>query len=322
MVSVLTPFQVTTTANLLYNEGISVNAEFLTNIATYNNLPYVKDLKNAIANARTANLAANTLVQLYSLAENTCPALSDSIPSNSNIHPAQELFSDLLVQIANSYISSGSGKDVTIFCQGFSALVGYNGVTNSFINSAVNSQTYLGGVFPGNDSLFTGGITDVNVCTSLWGSDLQALGGLIDLGNLEELGTPLALIKQLAKVGGITPDISLGFANAGVDPLTVINLTSHNITASDADQKAMYNAMTQITGDTLTQVLTLLGVTTANINTMADLLNPYKIFPNSFQSLTVTGVNGVSQNIYLDSAGTVNSTIQQYLPKVATSSLS
>ena len=322
MASTLTPFQVTATANLLYNEGISVNAEFLTNIGIYNNLPYVNDLKNAIANAKTANLAANTLVQLYSLAENTCPALSDSIPSTSNIYPTEELFSDLLVQIANSYIASGSGKDVSVFCQGFSALVGYNGVTNSFINSAVNSQSYLGGVFTGNDSLFTGGITDVNVCTSLWGSDLQALGGLINLSNLAELGTPLALVKQLAKVGGIIPEISLAFANAGVNHDTVVKLNQPNVTVSDSDQKIMYAAMTQITGTTLTQVLTLLGVTTPNINTMADLLNPYKIFPNSFQSLTVTGINGVTQNIYLDSAGTVNSTVKQYLPLVALNTLS
>jgi hypothetical protein len=322
MASVLTPFQITTTANLLYNQGISVNAVFLTNVATYENLPYVSALKEAITTSKTANLAANTLSQLYTLGTNTCPALGDSIPSSSTSQPANTLFTTLLVEIANSYISSGPGKDVSIFCQGFSALVGYNGITNSFINSAVNSQTYLGGVFPGNDSLFTGGITSVNVCTALWGSDLQALGGLIDLSNLEELGTPMALVRQLAKVGGITPDISLAFANAGVNPLTVVNLTSRGVAASDTDQKAMYTAMTQITGTVLTQVLTLLGVTTLNINTMADLLNPYKIFPNSFQSLTVTGVNGVSQNIYLDSAGTVNSTVKQYLPKVAARSLS
>jgi hypothetical protein len=80
--------------------------------------------------------------------------------------------------------------------------------------------------------------------------------------------------------------------------------------------------MTKITGTTLTQVLQVLGVTTANINTMADLLNPYKLFPNSFQTLTVTGTNGVSQNIYLNSSGAVNSTIQSTLPAVAISSLS
>lgn len=322
MASVLTPFQITTTANLLYNQGISINAVFLTNIATYENLPYVSALREAITTSETANLAANTLSQLYSLGTNFCPALSDSIPSSSTIQPTNELFTTLLVEIANSYISSSTGKDVSVFCQGFSALVGYNGITNSFINSAVNSQTYLGGIYPGADSIFTGGITDVNVCTSLWGSDLQALGGLIDLSNLAELGTPLALVKQLAKVGGITPELSLTFANAGVSHDTVVKLTSPSVTVSDAEQKAMYNAMTQITGTVLTQVLTLLGVTTLNINTMADLLNPYKIFPNSFQSLTVTGVNGVTQNIYLDSAGTVNSTVKQYLPRVALNTLS
>ena len=322
MSSVLTPFQITTTANLLYNQGISVNAIFASNIETYENLPYVSALREAISTCITANLAANTLSQLYTLGTNTCPALSDSIPSNSTTQPANKLFTTLLSQTANSYISSSTGKDVSVFCQGLGALVGYNGVTNSFINSAVNSQTYLGGIFPGNNSLVSGGITDVNVCTELWGKDLQALGGLINLANLAELGTPLALVKQLAAVGGITPDLSVAFVNAGVDQDTVVKFVSTNITATDVDQKAMYNAMTQINGTLLTQVLTLLGITTPNINTMADLLNPYKIFPNSFQSLTVTGVNGVTQNIYIDSAGTVNSAVKPFLPKVALSTLS
>ena len=322
MSSVLTPFQITTTANLLYNQGLSVNAIFLSNIGTYENLPYVSALREAISTCISANLAANTLSQLYTLGTNTCPALSDSIPATSTTQPANKLFTTLLLQTANSYISSNTGKDVSVFCQGFSALVGYNGVTNSFINSAVNSQTYLGGIFPGNNSLFSGGITDVNVCTELWGKDLQALGGLINLSNLAELGTPLALIKQLAAVSGITPDLSAAFVNAGVNQDTVVKFISPNVTATDIDQKAMYNAMTQINGTLLTQVLTLLGVTTPNINTMADLLNPYKIFPNSFQSLTVTGVNGVTQNIYIDSAGIVNSAVKQFLPKVALNTLS
>lgn len=322
MASVLTPFQITATANLLYNQGLSINAIFVSNVETYENLPYVAALKEAIATSISANLAANSLSQLYTLGTSTCPALSDSIPSSSTVHPSNTLFTTLLLDTADSYISSNTGKDVSIFCQGFSALVGYNGITNSFINSAVNSQTYLGGIFPGNNSLVSGGITDVNICTELWGQDLQALGGLIDLSNLAELGTPLALIKQLAAIGGITPDLSVAFANAGVSQDTVVKFISPDVTATDIDQKAMYNAMTQITGTVLTQVLTLFGVTTPNINTMADLLNPYKIFPNSFQSLTVTGVNGVTQNIYVDSAGTVNSTVKQYLPKVALNTLS
>jgi hypothetical protein len=84
----------------------------------------------------------------------------------------------------------------------------------------------------------------------------------------------------------------------------------------------MYTAMTKITGTSLTEILQILGVTTANINTMADLLNPYKIFPTSFQTLTFTGINGVKQNIYITPTGTVNSTAQQYLPTIALNTIS
>jgi hypothetical protein len=101
----------------------------------------------------------------------------------------------------------------------------------------------------------------------------------------------------------------------------VVNLTSPNLTVTDADQRAMYIAMTRVTGDALTQVLTILGVTTANITTMADLLNPVKIFPNSFQTLAVTGVNKISQNIYINATGTVNPQLEQALPQVVRTAL-
>jgi hypothetical protein len=326
--SLLTPFQLTVTDSLLQNQGISVNAQFVSNVATFNNLPYMQALNQAITTASSVSaIAAPIILNLYTFGAGNCPALGDSLPGHSanTSYSNKVLFTNLLLNTAYSYMgqnSAGGNKDLSIFCQGFGALVGYNGVTNNFINSAVNSQNYLGGTYTNADNMVSGGITSVNICTAQWGADLANLGGLINLSNLGELGTPLALVQQLANVGGITPDIALYFSNAGVSPDVVVNLRSRSITASDADQKAMYTAMTQITGTALTQILKILGVTTANINTMADLLNPYKIFPNSFQSLTVTGTNGVSQNIYINSAGTVNSTISQYLPKTALNTLS
>ena len=180
----------------------------------------------------------------------------------------------------------------------------------------------MSGTFTNYNNMISGGITAVNKCTTPWSQDLTNLGSLINLADLSNLGTPLALIKQLNSLGGVSSDITLAFANAGVSLDTVVSLNRPDATASVADQKAMYTAMTKIKGTTLTQVLQVLGVTTLNINTMADLLNPYKIFPNSFQTLTVTGTNGVSQNIYLNSNGSVNSTLQSTLPLVALSSLS
>jgi hypothetical protein len=230
-----------------------------------------------------------------------------------------ELFGNLLITIANEYMGNG---DLTKFMQGFGTIQGYNSLTNIVIDSAVNSQTYLGNTFTNTNNMVSGDITAVNLCTSVWGQDLANLGGLINLENLDELGTPLALVKQIANFGGVTPQLSLTFSVAGVSLDTVVNLTSPSVTASISDQKAMYYAMTKITGSTLAPFLKLLGVKTANINTMADLLNPYKIFPNSFQSLTVTNVDGVSEKIYLNSAGTVNSNLEKTLPRYVLNSIS
>ena len=169
--------------------------------------------------------------------------------------------------------------------------------------------------------MISGGVTAVNKCTTPFSQDLAALGSLINLSELSHWGAPLTLVKQLAALGGINSDISLAFSTAGVSLDTIVNLGNPDVTASPTDQKAMYTAMTKITGTTLTQALQILGVTTPNINTMADLLNPYKIFPNSFKTLTVTGTNGVSQNIYLNSGGAVNSTLLTSLPAVAVSSI-
>jgi hypothetical protein len=326
--SLLTPFQLTVTSGFLDNQGISVNAEFITKVNTFNNLPYVTALSGAIAAASIVpTLSKPILLQLYTLGSTTCAALGDSIPPHTGniVYPGNVLFSTLLLETGYSYMgqdSTGAGKDLSVFCQGFGALVGYNGITNSFVNSAVNSQNYLAGTYTNADNMASGGITSVNICTSQWGNDLAKLGGLINLKNLPELGTPLALVQQLASLGGVTPDIALAFSNAGVSLDVVINLSSPTVVASTADQKAMYTAMTQITGTPLTEILQIFGVTTTNITTMADLLNPYKLFPTSFQTLTFTGTNGVSQNIYTNPTGTVNATVQQYLPNIALNTIS
>jgi hypothetical protein len=54
-------------------------------------------------------------------------------------------------------------------------------------------------------------------------------------------------------------------------------------------------------------------VTTPNIVSLADLLNPVKMFPNSFQALSVPTVKG-STAIYINSAGAVNSSLLTLLP--------
>jgi len=314
MSSVLTPLQITATANLLQNQGFS--ASTLDNaITTYTSTNLISSLIETVSIGSTGNiLSSNVIANVITIAANSCPALSDSIPSgNANSYPT-EFITTLLSNTANTELGSG---DVSKFAQALSIAQGYCIITNQFVNSTVNGQVYLGNTFTNFNNMISGDITSVTTDPTLWAEDLKNLGGLINLANLMNLGTPVALIQQLASFGGIIPEIPLTFTQYGVSLDTVVNLTSPMLVVTDADQRAMYLAMTHITGEPLSQILQILGVTTAGINTMADLLNPYKIFPNSFQTLTVTDINLVSQQIYINSGGTVNATLETTLPNIA-----
>jgi hypothetical protein len=299
-------------AGLLQNQGLSMSPAFVTAIANYDNSAVIAPLRTAMT------ASGNAYPTLFTIGANTCAALGDSVPAPYTLATSATGWVDSFTPIANLYMGNG---DLSKFAQAESICQGYAETVNPFVNSAVNSQTYLAGTFTNTNNMVTGDITSVTTATSAWGQDLSNIGNLINLADLDEMGTPLALVKQLAAQGAVLPQVAVAFDAEGV-PLDVIaNLNSPTLSATDAVQKLMYTAMTKITGATLDQVKSILKVKTANIGTMADLLNPYKIFPNSFQSLTVTNKNGVSQNIYLDNQGTVNTNIAQGLPKYATTAI-
>ena len=310
--STLTPLQLTAAAGVLQNQGIApttLNAS----IAAYTAQPVIAPL---VATVNSGALSGATLNSLTSLASGSTPALGDSVPSaQAGSYPGQ-LMTTAVAASANLYLGNG---DLSKFCQTFSTVIGYITLTNQYINSSVNAKTYLGPTFTNANDMVSGGITAVNLCTKPWGDDLANLGSLIDLSNLDEMGTPAALVKQVAKFGGITPEIVVQFTAAGVSQETVLNITNPELTISETDQKAMYAAMTKITGAMLTQTLSLLGVTTGGISTMADLLNPLKLFPNSYKTLTVTNLQGTNVNIY--SGTSVNPVLGQSLPPAALNSI-
>ena len=208
---------------------------------------------------------------------------------------------------------ASTNYDLSRFAQIFQACNGYAELANQTIISTCNSDTYLCDTFSNNDNMVSGDITKVNLATAAMAEDLANLGQLIDLSNLNDFGSPLALMRRLIDLVGSIPIISLTFVAAGVNADVVVNLDDPNYSVDDAAQKAMYVAMQQITGDNLSQILTIFGVTTAGITTMADLLNPVKLFPKSFQTLTVSTKNGL-RGIYTNSSGSVNTNLLQGLP--------
>lgn len=315
---VLTPLQLNAGAGLLQNQGLGVNVELTATIATYNNSAVIEPLLSTIVIGSAGNvgntiLSNATIASLQTLASNTCPALSDSVPAgypSIAVGTSPPGFTGVLTTTAATYAGNG---DVSKFVQAISIAQGYAVQTNLFVNSAVNSQTYLGNTFTTTNDMITGDVTSINLATQPFGSDLENLGVLIDLANLGDLGSPLALTQRVFAVSGNFPTLSVYFVLAGVPQDIVINLSDPDIDVDDSVQKIMYQAMTQIVGEDLQQVLKILRVTTVGINTMADLLNPVKLFPNSFQSLTVTTANG-PRAIYINAGGSINTSLVQELP--------
>jgi hypothetical protein len=246
----------------------------------------------------------------------TISAAPDSTPSGSLLFDNGNMTSTILAQSA---YDAGDG-DISKFVQALNLALSYGQITNQFINSAVNSQTYLGNTFTTTNNMITGDITTINLATQSFGNDLSNLGILIDLNDLGNLGAPATLLQRIVTVSGNIPILSVYLIAEGVPQDVVLNLGSAATSVTDSIQRLMYQAMTKVTGPDLAQVLKVLKVTTAGINTMADLLNPVKIFPNSYQSLTVTTANG-PRAIYLNDVGAVNSTLINELPPYVVSSI-
>lgn len=317
-IGILTPLQMIAGATLSNNGGIRIANTWTAAVNSYTGTTLLTPFFAAIANSAAANISANTLISMSTFCSATVPALADNTPAaylnlGINVYSG---FTGVITAKGNSYLGSGN---VTVFAQVFSAAQGYVGATNNYINTSINSQTYLGSTFTTMNSLITGNLSDVNLAMRAFGTDLAALGQLIDLDNLGNFGSPAALLRRLATLTNLTPGVSNALIQAGIDQVNIDDIANPNITIDDNLQRLAYQGMLTVTGTELEQVLAVFGVSTPNINNMADLLNPVKIFPNSYPSLTVRTYNQdtstVLRAIYDNNQGAVNSKLLIYLPR-------
>jgi len=293
---ILTPLQLTAASALLANTGIDpLPATLTTAVASFNAGSPIPNFLAAVANYTAASFAnASTLSSLLTIGNTTIPALGDSIPAAfTNLTPVSTVpagFTGLIQQTGNNYLGNG---DVGRFSQGFMAVQGYINTTNQFINSATNAQTYLGPTFTNMDALVTNSVSDVNPDFGNFATDLTNQGNLTNLNDLRLYGTPAGLLRQLAAegnmVGGVFGPVQTPLLAAGLTTNNIQTLLTGADTISENEylrlQRLAYQGMTNVTGTDLQQVLSILEVTTPNINTMADLLDQTKIFPNSYTTL-------------------------------------
>jgi hypothetical protein len=330
--STATPLQLTAGVGFYNNTGITANTALASNIASYNALAPIANLIYTIGQAASnvsLSIGAGTLASLKTLGAsvsgNYCPALGDSVPSNVSWTVGDAGYASSITTAASTYLGSG---DFSKFAQAFGAAQGYISLTNAIINSAVNANStdYLGPTFTNMDNLITGDIAQVTLAFPAFGADLALDGDLFALDNLEYFGTPAGLINQLSEIGnildGTTPCVTTellaqGLSNKNIKDLVNINtqslLNPDGLTENQFNtiQKRAYAALANVTGSCLQDVLDILNCTLPNINTMADLLNPVKIFPNSYLSLTLPTPSGPV--LIYDTTGAVNSAITPIL---------
>jgi len=273
------------------------------------------DLSNAISSytsvsvvSRFANITQSGYVN-QNVVANIFPALTNAVPLayQGNLGSAT-LTSTVLAEVNNILGNGDLGK----FQQVLSSAQGYVNQNNRLIKTTLNAtnvNNVLG--FTSQDNLSTGGISGISQAFSAFGLDLAQLGLLIDLNNLNSLGSPAALLRQIGVIASTTPALNTALLQAGLPADLVEN--SVNAEFSERQEKTIYEVMTRISGVELQQILNILRVTTPNLTTMADLLNPVKIFPRSFNTLTAPTANGL-RGIYINEAGAVNSRLETELP--------
>jgi hypothetical protein len=289
-------------------------------LGSFNALPIAGQFSNIVSSA-SGILGSGTFSSLQTLGANIFPALTNAIPGGFSsalnvLAPGGGFgggFTGLISQTASGIMGSG---DLTRFGQIFNSAQGFVGQANQFVNSGLNLSgisTTFGPLTGGMDNLITGGFSQVSEAFGALGGDLGNLGNLINMNNLPNLGSPSALVGQLASVGGLVPGVETALRQAGVDTAAITNLATGGLpNISDTANRALYQGMTQITGAELAQVKSVLGVRTPGINNMADLLNPVKILPNSFPSLTMPTPDGL-RGIYASASGAVNTNLERFL---------
>lgn len=202
------------------------------------------------------------------------------------------------------------------FLYSFMAAHGFIEQSNSAIMTVQNSKTFLDGTYSNMNDLITGDIAGVSLSTLIFGNDLIALGKALDLRYIETFGLPSNLLKTLRQYNGITKALNLAILSSGIDIPTLSSIIEDKLIPSTDQEKSLYGAYSVIVGTDLEDILILLNCKTPGVETLADLLNPQKLFPNSYQTLTVPIYNTEPQPtnsktyypIYGD--GGVNQTLQ------------
>jgi hypothetical protein len=276
----------TSTSNASYTPGVVVSTTVLSTITTCLNLAY-----NLLSASSITSTVYNNLI---SIGSTTIPALGNSKPSTYTLSYTGDITRHGFLRLiplqayTEFYVNNGSYSD---FVSTFNTCNGKKSLVNGIIKPLAKSRTFLNGIYSNMNDLITSDITGVNLSTFYWGQDLIASGRAIDLKNIATFGNPSVLLKTLSKNNAMTQALNTFLYDAGFTSASLDNLLNDNEPITLEQEKTLYDMFTLITGSDLSDICTILNCQTPNLDTLADLLNIKKLFPNSFRSLTFPKYN-------------------------------
>jgi len=163
------------------------------------------------------------------------------------------------------------------------SFVNYN---NSAINAMVQSKSFLDGVYSNMNDLISADVTGVSLSLPSFGSDCIKAGKIINLAHIDVFGMPSVLLRTLKKYNTITQSVSVALLSSGLT-ISELDVILNGGPVTKKQEQQIYGAFLIIVGQDLEDVLFALNCKTDGLESLADLLNVRKIFPSSYQSLTV-----------------------------------
>jgi hypothetical protein len=201
---------------------------------------------------------------------------------------------------------------------------------NSSISSLVNSKSFLRGNYSNMNDLTTSDIAGVTLSFKLFGNDMIRLGKSLDMSNIHKFGLPSKFLLNLQSNKAITDSIKLALLYTDLTTIELDKIFGASYTPTVDQEKKIWTALDLIRGNDLNAVKLILNCTTENLTSLVDLMNPKKMFPTSYKTLTIPkydinnpGTSKIYDFIYIEDS--VNTRIQnwgEYLSGIVADDLS
>mgnify|MGYP000219968196 CR=1 FL=1 len=305
------PMGVNTLSGLLQNQGICINTITATYVGSsnsvgnyiYGNLissTVLNNVTNAIRQGwvryNAGDITLTTYNNLKAIGSTTIPALGNSPPSTYsgsetyNIPYTGQNSSYGYVRLFpwQAYIEFGT--DYSAFLGSYQTAGSFITYSNNAIMTMQNSLKFLAGTYSNMNDLISGDITGVSLSTRVFGQDLIYLGKALDLTTISSFGLPSNLLATLRNVNALTPSLRIALLSTGLTIEEIDQCTANN-NVTTHQQQLVYSAFLIIVGVDLADINISLNCRTPGLTSLADLLNPIKMFPNSYQTLTVPVYN-------------------------------